>query len=385
MPTVETACSVQAMSIALLQRQPLLPRADAALAVSVVMLGQLEVWLNTAIQPKPAAAACELVLGLVLVGRRRFPLATVAAVSVAASAEALAQVPLQEPLVPLLASVIAVYSLVTHAPRERAFAGAVVALLGVAVETASQHKGLGNFVFALVFLVGAWIVGRTIHARTLRARELELAQAQVAATAAEHERRRIARELHDVISHSLGVLVLQAGAVEQVLESDPERAREVLRSIRTSGQEAIGELGTLLALARGEPDHSRQPQPRLADLERLLAATRQAGLPVELQLEGERRELPAPLELSAYRIIQEGLTNALKHAAATQAHVLLRYGDQQLELEVRDNGAGAGNGAGSSRGLVGIKERVSVFGGRFDAGPDASGGWRLQAALPLPR
>jgi len=243
--------------------------ADAALAAAVVTLGQAEVWANAAIQPKPAAAVCELTLGLSLAWRRRFPLATITAVAVAASAEAVAQVPLQEPLVPLIAYVIAVYSLVTHASRERAFAGAIIALTGLAVQTASQHKGIGNFVFALVFVVGAWIAGRTIHARTARTEQLEREQQELALSAAEEERRRIARELHDVISHSLGVLVLQAGAAEQVLERDPARAREVLRAIRATGQEAIGELGTLLAVARGEPEQhedggdreDRRPEP----------------------------------------------------------------------------------------------------------------------------
>jgi signal transduction histidine kinase len=373
------------MSVTLrLQRAPA-RAADAALAAAVIALGQAEVWLNASIDPKPAAALCEFALGLALASRRRFPLATVTAVAVAASAEAIAGVPLQEPLVPLIASVVAIYSLVTHAPRERAFAGVAIGLTGVAVQTASQHKGIGNFVFALVFLVGAWIAGRTIHARTGRAEQLEREQEQVAAAAAEQERRRIARELHDIISHSLGVLVLQAGAAEQVLERDPEGAREVLRSIRATGQDAIGELGALLALAHGEPEHSREPQPTLADLERLLATTRKAGLPVELEIAGELLELPAALELSAYRIVQEGLTNARKHAAATRARVLLRYRGHEIEIEISDNGAGAANGHGSRRGLVGIGERVALFNGRFDAGPQPQGGWLLRATLPLPR
>jgi signal transduction histidine kinase len=360
-------------------------RQDAALAAGVVVLGQLEVWLNGAIQPKATAAVCELVLGLALAWRRVFPLATVVVVSLAASVEAIGHVPLQEPLVPLLAVVIAVSSLVTNSTRERAAAGATVALLGLAVQTASQHKGLANFVFGLVFLVGAWIAGRTIHARTARALSLEREQETVAAAAAEEERRRIARELHDVIAHSLGVLVLQAGAAEQILERDPARARETLRSIRASGNEAIAELGTLLAVARGEPEQSRHPQPSLNDLDQLVTVTREAGLPVEVLIEGRRRELPAPVELSAYRIVQEGLRHALKHAAASQARVLLRFGEDELEVHVQDDGAGGGHGSGSRRGLAGIGERVALFGGRFHAAADPAGGWRLQATLPLPR
>jgi signal transduction histidine kinase len=362
-----------------------IPQRDAALAGAIVALGQLEVWLNAAIQPKAAAAVCELVLGAALAWRRKSSLAVVVVVSLAASVEAIAHVPLQEPLVPLLAVVIAVYSLVTYSSRERAAAGAATALLGLAVQTASQHKGLPNFAFGLVFLVGAWIAGRTIHARTARAAALEREHATVADAAAEDERRRIARELHDVIAHSLGVLVLQAGAAEQILEHDPDRARETLRSIRATGNEAIAELGTLLAVARGEPERSRHPQPRLSDLGQLVAGTREAGLPVEVIIEGRRRDLPPPVELSAYRIVQEGLTNALKHAAATQARVVLRFGEDELEVHVEDNGVGAGDGGGSRRGLAGIGERVALFGGRFHAGAESGGGWRLQATLPLPR
>ncbi|HEY8646027.1 MAG TPA: histidine kinase [Gaiellaceae bacterium] len=358
---------------------------DGALATAVAASGLLEVWANAGIQPKSAAASCEVALGLALAWRRRFPLATTVAVSVAGTAEAVAGVPLQQPIVPLLVFVIAVYSLVTHAPRQRALLGAAVILVAIALQTLSQHKGVGNFIFPLVFLVGAWITGRTIYARTARTTELEREQDERAHAAVEEERRRIARELHDILAHSLSVLVLQAGAADQVLERDPARAREIMQSIRAAGQEAIDELATLLALEHGKPEHLLEPQPTLADLDRLLTKTREAGLPVELEIEGERRELPAALELSAYRIIQEGLTNALKHAGAHRARTVLRYRQHELELEVSDDGAGHANGRGSHRGLAGIGERVSVFGGHFDAGPRPDGGWTLRANLPLPR
>jgi signal transduction histidine kinase len=279
---------------------------------------------------------------------------------------------------------IATYALVSRAENDRVGTGVALLVLAVTVQVVSQHKGFGNFVFAVIFIAPIYLAGRTIRSRTERAEELERDQDERARAAAEQERRRIARELHDVISHSLGVLVLQAGAAEQVLERDPARAREVLQSIRATGQEAIGEIATLLALVGTEPERSRQPQPTLADLERLLATTREAGLPVELEIAGHRRELAAPLELSAYRIVQEGLTNALKHSGGTQARVSLRYYESELELEVSDDGAGAANGHGGRRGLAGIGERVAVFGGHFEAGPQPEGGWTLRASLPLP-
>jgi len=358
---------------------------DAALAAGVVVLGQVEVWGNSHIAPKPAAAVCEVVLGASLAWRRLFPLAVMTIAAVAGTAEALAKVPLQEPLVPLLVYVIVVYSLVTYAPTERALAGAVIGLAGLALQTASQHKGLGNFAFGVVFLVAAWVVGGTIRKRTAHAERLEREQEQLAGHAAEEERRRIARELHDVISHGLGVVVLQAGAAEQMLERDPERAREALRAIRATGQEAIAELGTLLAVVRGEVESSREPQPMLADLERLLAANRDAGLHVELQVRGERRDLPAPIELSVYRIVQEGLTNARKHAGPAKTRVVLDFQPDALEVQVEDDGAGTPDGHGSRRGLIGVRERVAIFGGRYEAGPRTEGGWRLRAVLPLAR
>ena len=144
-------------------------------------------------------------------------------------------------------------------------------------------------------------------------------------------------------------------------------------------------MGTLLGLIRGEAVASREPQPSLADLDRLVTKMREAGLTVNLSVEGERRALPAALELSAFRIVQEGLTNALKHAGHAPARVVLRYGDDELEIEVADDGNGTANGNGSRRGLAGIGERVAVFGGHLEAGPGPEGGWTLRAGFPLSR
>jgi signal transduction histidine kinase len=225
---------------------------DLLPALAVALAGLIEVTTNGAIEPKGVALPCELALGLALAWRRRFPLTTTALVMVIGTIEAVGGVPLNEPWVTLAAYMVATYALVSRAPSERVAAGLVLIVLGVAAQVVSQHKGLGNFAFAMVFLVPIYLAGRTIRARTVRAEELENEQDRRAQEAAEEERRRIARELHDVISHSLGVLVLQVGAAEQVLERDPAKAREVLRSVRRTGQETIGELGTLLAVARGD-------------------------------------------------------------------------------------------------------------------------------------
>jgi signal transduction histidine kinase len=369
---------------------------DAAIAAVVVLLGQLEVWLSTAIHPKGAAAASELVLGLALAWRRRFPLGAFLLIVVADVAEPLAGVPLQAPGIPPVASIIAFYTLVTRADWARVGAGAAAMTAGCVIMQASQDHGMGGLVFQLALLLGTGLVGTLVRRSTARAGALQRRTSQLeregeqrAAAAIEDERRRIARELHDIISHSLSVVVLQAGAAEQVLAADPERAREVLHSIRATGQQAIAEMGTLLSLAHGEPDSSREPQPSLADIDRLVAKTREAGLPVELNVEGAQQELPPALELSAFRIVQEGLTNALKHAggphAQPQVRVRIRYALRELEVEVGDDGNGSSSGSGGRRGLAGVAERVAVFGGRFEAGPRPEGGWTLLATFPLSR
>ena len=267
---------------------------------------------------------------------------------------------------------------------------AAIVIYGItaAIHTARtpEVNGVGDWLWEPVMLTLAFGVGLAMRGRQARTDELERDQDERALAAAAEERQRIARELHDVISHSLGVMVLQAGAADQVVERDPARAREVLASIRATGQEAIGEMTTLLGLIRTDAPDSLEPQPSLDDIERLVERMSEAGLPTKLEIEGRRRPLPAALELSAYRIVQEGLTNAMKHAGPAHARVILRYGDQELDVEVTDDGAAAArNGSGSRRGLAGIAERVSVFGGRLDAGPGPDGGWALRAAFPIPR
>src|SRR3954453_4945455 len=357
----------------------------AAIAMAIAAAGAVEVATNSAIRPAAVAYPCEIALGLVLWWRRRYPFVTLTAVALLATVEALAGVPVDQPWVPLAAYMLAPYSVVTRSEGDRAFAGVGIIVVAVAVQVIDQHKGLGNFIFAVAFLTPIAVAGRAVRARTMHTQTLLREQADREQAALHAERRRIPRELHDVISHSLGVMGLQAGAAEKVLETDPGRARAVLGSIRETGQEAIGELTTLLALARGEVEASREPQPALADLDGLAARTREAGLDVQLHIEGEPRPLPAALELSAYRVIQEGLTNALKHARSARAHVVLRYGEHELEVEVRDDGTSAEHGSGARRGLAGISERVALFGGRFEAGPHHARGWRLRAVFPVPQ
>lgn len=368
------------------------PVADLALAVVLAVFAVLDVLLSPDWRgPVGVNAVVVPAMAFSLAWRRRRPTVSLAIVMGGLVFLSLAFGG-SETWSGVFLTVLAVYSAAAYGSHPL-LAGALVAA-GVAVYTVRdpQIETFGDAVWGsallgLTFLAG--LAGRGLQARTSaveqRAEAIELEEEELAAAAAAEERQRIARELHDIISHSLGVLVFQAGAAEQVLARDPERAREVLRSIRATGQEAIGEMGMLLGLVRGDAEAAREPQPSLADLDRLVAKTREAGLAVDLTVEGELRTLPAALELSAFRVVQEGLTNAVKHAGPTATGVTVRYGAQELEVEVADEGDGSDNGLGSGRGLAGIGERVAVFGGQLEAGPRAGGGWRLRAVFPLAR
>ena len=368
------------------------PVADLALAVVLAVFAVLDVLLSPDWRgPMAVNAVAVPAMAMSLAWRRRRPMVSLATVMGGLAFLSLA-FGASETWSGVFLTVLAVYSAAAYASHTLVAVAVVAA--GVAVYTVRdpQVETFGDAVWGssllgLTFLAG--LAGRALQARTSaveqRAEAIEREEKARAAAAAAEERQRIARELHDIISHSLGVLVLQAGAAEQVLARDPERAREVLRSIRATGQEAIGEMGMLLGLVRGDAEASREPQPSLADLDLLVAKTREAGLPVDLTVEGEPRTLPAALELSAFRVVQEGLTNAVKHAGLTPTGVTVRYGEQELEVEVADEGAGAGNGLGGGRGLAGIAERVTVFRGRLEAGPRTDGGWTLRAVFPLAR
>jgi signal transduction histidine kinase len=238
-------------------------------------------------------------------------------------------------------------------------------------------------VFFALMLGAPWIAGRAVRQRRMSDRQLEHERARIAA-AVDEERARIARELHDVVAHSLSVMVLQARGGRRVLESAPADARDAFGSIETTGQQALAEMRRLLGLLRrNDEDLALAPQPSLRELDQLIGKVEAAGLPVQMTVEGERRDLPPGIELSAFRIVQEALTNALRHAGPTRARVILRYRPDALEVEVVDDGEGTGEAAGSGYGLIGMRERVAVYGGELDAGRRPEGGYALRVRLPL--
>jgi signal transduction histidine kinase len=242
-------------------------------------------------------------------------------------------------------------------------------------------------VFSLAWLGG--FAQRERAAEALRAEErasLAEREREVGARiAVADERARIAREVHDTVAHAVSVMVLQVGAVRHRLPADYDEDVEALRAVEETGRSALGEMRRLLGMMRrGDDDPELAPQPGLDRLDVLLREVRRAGLPVDLQVEGEPVELPVAIDLSAYRIVQEGLTNALKHADAGEAHVHIRYAADELRIQVSDDGNGADDvGLGLGHGLVGIRERVKLYGGEMTTAAANGGGFRLTTRLPL--
>lgn len=233
-------------------------------------------------------------------------------------------------------------------------------------------------VFTTAFIVAVWALGEAARSR-------RLAIAEAARRAVGEEQARIARELHDVIAHSVSVIIVQAAAAEDVFERRPDQARAALGSIERSARDALGELRRLLGAVRPGPEESAgAPRPGLDALDALAAPLHAGGLTVEVHREGEATPLPAGVDLSAYRIVQEALTNTVRHARASRADVTVRYRPDALEIDVRDDGvAPPRNSGGQGHGLIGMGERAALLGGVVEAGPAPGGGYRVHARLPL--
>lgn len=340
-----------------------------------------------------AAPALALVV-LPLLWRRRFPFAAPAAVWLFAAALSFVDPRLPGLPVPYLAGLAAAAMLGSVRDPVKARLGLGVVLAGSAAivfnspAPRSSEQLYIPLIFAVAWLAGFLLRGRAEQAEAAeeRAGRAERERAAAARLAVAEERTRIARELHDVVAHTVSVMVLQVGAVRLELPASLEDDREALRGVETTGRAALAEMRRVLGALRHDGDEVElAPQPGLDDLGDLLERVGQAGVPVRLNVEGEPTPLPRAIDLSAYRIVQEGLTNTLKHARASRADVVLRYGEHDLEIEVSDDGdAGAGAaGNGHGHGLVGVRERVTVYGGEMRAGPAPGGGFVLAARLPL--
>jgi signal transduction histidine kinase len=383
--------------VRLLRRHPGV--ADAALAVVLAALAELEIWtLGSTDAPRAALAAAALVAVLSLAWRRKAPLAS-ACVTLGAIAFLSAFWRLDGAWI-ALAFLLALYSVAMHCELRSALIGAALGLGAAALSVAAEdNEGIGDFLtnysYIAVVIVGfPWVAGRALRARQLRAEALEdRAEAlqreseERARAAVAEERLRIARELHDVVGHSLGVIVVQAGAERATLGPAQETTRDTLLTIEETGRGALSEMRRLLDLMRRDDEEvALAPQPSLAHLDALVEKVRAAGLPVELTVEGEESPLPPGVDLSAYRIVQEALTNALKHAGPAEARVTVHYAEDEVELEIVDSGSGATRTAdGAGHGLVGMGERVALYGGTLRTGTRPGGGYSVGVRLPFQR
>jgi signal transduction histidine kinase len=355
------------------------------LIVLAALAGALQIALGQGSESAPdlpvgiamvAAAAIELPL----LARRRLPFAAPAGVWLLAAALSFAD----GRLIPytISASVVglaAAFQLGHMRAGSQARAGLAIVVAGAAVvEYSDPTHTAADLVFVPALFVIAWVAGYALRERTVQVEEAELR----AALAAAEERTRIGRELHDIVAHAVSVMVLQVGAIRHRLPESAER--DALQGVEETGRMALAEMRRLLgAMRRGEEDLELAPQPGLNRLEALVEEVGRAGLPVRLRVDGEPVPLPHALDLSAYRIVQEGLTNALKHAHARQADVLVRYAPGELCIEVRDDGAGDRRNGDAGHGLIGVGERVKVYGGEMTAGSADGGGFVLRTRLPL--
>ncbi len=366
-------------------------RRDAALTAVVVALGQVDalapgLYGTSVVGPRWAVSLTYLVAGLAVLVRRTRP-GLAFAVGIGALVVQALTIGTSEGNGSLLPALLLTYSVAVHGSRRVA----VTALCALPVAAAIRElnnpenttvsevlNGLGWD----IAIVATWLLGAYVRTRRQLVLELRQRAADSAEAAAVAERARVARELHDVLAHSLGVVVVQAEAAEEALARRPEVAAESLRSIQRTGREALVEVRRLVGVLR-EDEAVREPARGAAAVGELVHRVSATGLPVELEVHGSVEGLPAAPDLAVYRIVQESLTNVLKHARASRAHVLIARRPDQVSVEVTDDGHGAGGQDGSGNGLRGMRERVTALGGTFSAGPSGEGGFAVRAVLSL--
>jgi signal transduction histidine kinase len=366
-----------------------------ALPVAVlVVLGQIETWSTSLdLDLRPLAAAVLLAMTLVLAWRRRHPLVVAAVVCGGLVTVSLAWDLMDNFVSPFGALLVAIYSIAAYASFRTAVGVYGLLIAFILSGALFDSRPIGDLLWVASILTGVWAAGRGVHLRQQRvvaladhAVALEHERDAKARAAVAEERVRIARELHDVVAHGISVIVLQARGGRKVLDPREAEAREAFEEIETTAQQALTEMRRLLGMLRRQDEElALGPQPSLANLDSLAASVRDAGLPVDVVVNGRIDRLPPAVDLSAYRLVQEGLTNALKHAGPAHARVFVNCSPDEVEVEVTDDGLGVnGNGMSTGgHGLTGMRERVAMLGGRIDVGPQTTGGFALRARLPL--
>ena len=370
--------------------------ADAAVVAALAVSGQLTVWTadsGALAEDRPVHALLLAVATLPLFVRRSRPLLVLLLVLGASWMQfELGGQAFQ----PWFSVVLALYAVGAHGDRRSAALGAVAtaaSVLSTDIPKLLAGDPVDEVVPAWLVLAGIWGLGRWIRSRrretadlAARAVQAEQDRAAHAAEAVADERARIARELHDLVAHSMGVIVIQSQAGQRAVDAEPATARAALSAIESSGRQGLAEMRRLLGLLTSHDDGSVAPQPSLRGLDDLVDQVRSAGLPVELETAGDLSTLPAGVDLAAYRIVQEGLTNVLKHAGPATARVCVRHCGGVLEVEVCDDGRGAVDGArppGTGHGHVGMRERAALYGGTVEAGNLPGRGYRVRARLAV--
>ncbi|MGZ4352878.1 MAG: sensor histidine kinase [Gaiellaceae bacterium] len=364
-----------------------------ALVALLVIGAQVEVWTTSLPGARGWDALAVAGWTVPLFFRRRLPLLAPLALFTAIAAAGFVEPRLPpDTLSTTFGLVGGFWSAGAYNARNRALTAAAYGWLAIcAAILAAPNAHATDLGWPIGVSVFSLLMGTALHTRAQqtaaleeRAALLERRRREEARVAVAEERARIARELHDVVAHSVSVMTVQAGAVRRLLGPEQEREREALETVERTGREALAEMRRLLGVLRETEDGAAlEPQPGLDQIDRLLERARTAGLPVELSVEGERRPLAPGVDLNAYRIVQEALTNALKHTSGATAEVRLRYEGDRLELEVANDGTAVLSGDGSGHGLVGMRERVHVCGGRLEAGPRPEGGFLVRATLPV--
>jgi signal transduction histidine kinase len=385
------------MSVAALRRIDR-SRVDELIALVLLVVTELQVWLGPSANGRLLPTLAGLLLSVVVATRRRWPLAGMLVILAALAAKTLLGGPSgAQPVSLLPALLLLFYGIGAFAPARRSewVLGLAVVVSGVNTLTTPGKAASDLLASELLVVLLPYALGRMVRARAARERadreqaeRLDAGRELTVATAALRERARIARELHDVIAHSVSVMVIQAGGARIVMASEPDRAEASLRSVERAGREALAEMRRLLGVLDGERDpRALAPQPGLSDIDDLLSRARASGLAADLHVDGEPGAVSPALDLCAYRIIQEALTNAIRHAAPARAEVRVRWAPTALELEISDDGRGQGavNGASGGHGIAGMRERVALHGGSLRAGAGAEGGFTVLACLPLAR
>jgi signal transduction histidine kinase len=362
--------------------------ADAALAAAVLVGAEAELALRVPADERLIAALTPLPIAAALLARRARPVPAALALLGAIAVQSLLLRPEFFPVANMAAVCCASYAIGAHTSQRTAAGGGALVALAVAAHALAFHPQ-GVWIALLAAVAVPWGLGRVIRGQRRatraahdRAGAVERRRERDARAAVTAERMRVARELHDAVAHNVSVIAIQAaGAEGLVAAGDPRRAAEIAGLIETVARDALAELGRLRG---GVPPDA---PPGLAEVRELAERTREGGLPVEVRIEGEPGRLPAGIDLAGFRIVQEALANASKHAGRARARVVVRYGPRAVELEIADDGRAPAPErrarAGSGHGLVGMRERVAIYGGTLDAGRRAGGGFTVRARLPL--